>query len=313
MTFSGNARVIAVANKKGGVGKSTTVAAVADLIATGGRRGGRKVLVIDGDSQGTLTKSDLGAVENDGGRSLAGALQRGYPLEPLRGVRRNIDLIAGGKKLVDVASAADVTRNHGIDMAANLQRELEKLCAAEGYEMVLVDTAPGDQPLLDAFLKIANYLIIPTQCDDGSLDQVGEIAERFWEARKAGADIKLLGVMLFGADKKATARNRDALDSIAELLEGSGVDPFGVVIRHLQSAAKDARSLHVPVPALVELAAADRRARLSRLRNRQAPERSMWASDPAKLAADYQELVYEVVKRIARYEAQASEATAVGA
>lgn len=305
--------MIVVANRKGGVGKSTTVAAIAELIATGGRRGGRKVLVIDADSQGTVTEEDLGAVENDEGQGLGATLQMGYPLAPIRGVRHNIDLIAGGRMLATTAAAAQAMQREGIDMAVFLRRELEKLCAAESYDVVLIDTAPGEQPLLDAFLKVANYLIIPTKSDEGSLKQVGRLAERFWEARAAGAHIKLLGVMLFDADKNATVRNQDVLDQITEMLEGSGVDPFQVVIRHLESAAVDARSRRVPVGELPALATADKRARLARLRNKEAPQRSMWSSDPTGLAADYQELVYEIVKRLARYEAQASDSAVVGA
>jgi len=313
MTFSGNSRVICTANRKGGVGKSTTVAAIAELIATGGRRGGRKVLVIDADSQGTVTEEDLGAVDNDEGKSLGATLQMGYPLEPLRNVRHNIDLIAGGRLLATTAAVAHAMHQEGLDMAGNLQGALEELCATEGYEVVLIDTAPGEQPLLDAFLKVANYLIIPTKSDEGSLKQVGRLAERFWAARESGAHIKLLGVLLFDADKKATVRNQDVLNQITEMLDGSGVDPFQVVIRHLESAAVDARSRRVPVGELPALAAADKRARLARLRSREAPQRTMWSSDPTGLATDYQELVYEIVKRLARYEAQASDAAVVGA
>jgi len=63
--MSGVARAILVANQKGGVGKSTTVAAVAEMIAAAGKRG-RRVLVVDGDPQANVTVEDLG-IEGDRG------------------------------------------------------------------------------------------------------------------------------------------------------------------------------------------------------------------------------------------------------
>jgi cellulose biosynthesis protein BcsQ len=80
MTMTDGARVILVANQKGGVGKSTTVATVAEMIATAGKRG-RRVLVVDGDPQANVTDDDLG-VEGDRGQSLAATLQFGAPLAP---------------------------------------------------------------------------------------------------------------------------------------------------------------------------------------------------------------------------------------
>lgn len=100
MTFTGEARVVLVANRKGGVGKSSLVAAAANAVASGGRGGGHRVLVIDGDPQGTITKSDLGARDNDGGESLGMSLLYGrHDLEPLIEVKPNLDIVAGGSKL----------------------------------------------------------------------------------------------------------------------------------------------------------------------------------------------------------------------
>ncbi len=96
MTMSGPARTILVANQKGGVGKSTTVAAVAEMIAAAGKRG-RRVLVVDGgDPQANVTVEDLG-VTGDRGQSLSQTLQYGgAPLVPVRNVRPNLDVVAGG-------------------------------------------------------------------------------------------------------------------------------------------------------------------------------------------------------------------------
>ncbi|CQD23316.1 ParA family protein [Mycobacterium timonense] len=308
MTMNGPARAILVANQKGGVGKSTTVAAIAEMIAAGGRRGYR-VLVVDGDQQANLTVEDLG-VDGDQGRSLAQTLQFGAPLVPIRDVRTNLDLIAGGPQLAVVGASAHLMAENGINMTEHLQTQLEALCAAEAYDVVVIDSGPGDVPLLDTYLSVANYLLIPTRDDQASIGGVERLARRFWRARNNGALIQLLGVLLFDVNPRATKRNQDVFDQINEMLEGSGTTPFDITIRSAPAAAVDMRTHHKTAGELVALANDDRRLRLSRLKDKQSPDRTLWTSDPTGLAADYQELVRQIVKRLARFESMASSTTA---
>jgi chromosome partitioning protein len=305
MTMNGPARAILVANQKGGVGKSTTVAAVAEMIAAGGRRG-RRVLVVDGDPQANVTVEDLG-VDGDKGRSLAQTLQYGAPLTPVRDVRVNLDVIAGGPQLAVVGAGAHLMAENGINMAAHLETQLEALCAAEGYDLVIIDSGPGDVPLLDTYLAVANYLLIPTRDDQASIGGVERLARRFWRARKSGALIQLLGVLLFDVNPRAVKRNQEVFDQVTEMLEGSGTKPFDITIRSAPAAAVDMRTLHKTAGELVTLANDDRRLRLSRLRDKQSPDRALWASDPSGLAADYQELVRQIVQRLVQFESPAGQ------
>jgi len=301
MTMNGPARSILVANQKGGVGKSTTVAAVAEMVAAAGKRG-RRVLVVDGDPQANVTVEDLG-VQGDGGQALAQTLQYGTPLTPVRDVRPNLDVIAGGPQVAVVGAGAHLMAENGIDLAENLQTQLEVLCAREGYDLVLIDSGPGDVPLLDTYLSVANFLLIPTRDDQASLGGVERLAKRFWRARKRGASIELLGVLLFDVNPRATRRNGEVFTQVSEMLEGSGTTPFDVTIRSAPAAAVDMRTLHRTAGELVSLANDDRRSRLAKLRDHQSPERAMWTSDPSGLAADYQELVRQIVARLLRYGA----------
>lgn len=281
-------KTILVANQKGGVGKSTTVAAVAEMIATGGKRG-RRVLVIDGDPQANVTVHDLGA-EGDGGLSLAQTLQAGSALTPVREVRTNLDVIAGGPQLAVVGANAHLMAESGVDMAHNLQTQLSALCEAEGYDLVLIDSGPGDVPLLDTYLSVANYLVIPTRGDQGSIGGVELLARRFWRARKLGATIELLGVLLFDVNPRAERRNAAIIDQITEMLAGSGSSPFEVHIRSAPAAADDMRTFHKTAGELVTLA-------------KDMPRRAMWTSDPTGLAEDYQNLVREIVSRLLQFGA----------
>ncbi len=302
MTFVGTSRVVLVANRKGGVGKSSIVAATAQAVASGGRRGGgHRVLIIDGDPQGTITKSDLGARDtSDRGASLGRTLLYGDPLVPLQGLKPNLDLIAGGNLLSKaIPSAASMP---SAELAHNVQSALERLCTERSYDFVFIDSAPGEMPLLDAFLQVANYVLIPTQSDGGSLDAVEELAARFNLARRAGATIQLLGVVLFAADPAATVRNADVIAQVEEILGGSGVTPFKTLIRENKAAACDMRNLGMTAAELIPLAKQARTQRLKALRDGEKPGRPMWASNPLKLAGDYQSLVYEIVSRIAQAE-----------
>ena len=303
MTFTGEARVVLVANRKGGVGKSSLVAAAATAIASGGRGGGHKVLIIDGDPQGTITKSDLGARDtNDGGESLGLSLLYGkHDLEPLIGVKPNLDLVAGGPNLS--RAIAGSSRMEDDEMGANFGAALERLCATKGYDFVFIDSAPGEMPLLNTFMRTANYLVIPTQSDGGSLDAVEDVADSFKDARRDGASVALLGVVLFCADPNAHVRNADVFDQIEELLGASGVAPFRTIIREAKAAAIDCRNLGMTPAELVGVAKQARKDVFKALGAGEKPDRTLWASNPAKLAADYQALVYEIVSRIAQYEA----------
>jgi len=306
MTFTGEARVVLVANRKGGVGKSSLVAAAANAVASGGRGGGHRVLVIDGDPQGTITKSDLGARDNDGGESLGMSLLYGrHDLEPLIEVKPNLDIVAGGSKLAKaIAGAGAMTSS---ELVTNFQTALERLCTARGYDFVFIDSAPGEMPLLKTFMSTANYLVIPTMSDGGSLDAVEDVADSFKEARQRGASIALLGVVLFCADPNAHVRNADVFDQIVELLGASGVAPFRTLIREAKAAAIDCRNLGMTPAELVNVAKSARKDTFKALGAGEKPDRTLWSSNPAKLAADYQSLVYEIVRRIAQYESAATD------
>ncbi|WP_278314945.1 ParA family protein [Lolliginicoccus levis] len=290
-------RSVLVANQKGGVGKTSIVTSVASMVASTGRR----VLVVDADQQANATNSDLG-VEGDNGRGLSMALQHGQPLEPVRGARENLDLLPGGTALALVGAAATVAAQTGLDMRANLAEALADLQQREGYDLVLIDSGPGDAPLLDALLGSASYLVVPTRDDDASLSGVELLARRYLRVRQSGGGIELLGVVLFDINPRATVRNRDALEQIEDLLAGSGAAPFETMVRSDRAAAVDLRSRHLTPAELVAAAEENQRTRIQQLRHKVAGERRMWSRDPSGLASDYQALTREILQRIAQRE-----------
>ena len=113
-------------------------------------------------------------------------------------------------------------------------------------------------------------------------------------------------MLLFDVNPRAVKRNEEVFAQVKDMLEGSGTTPFDVTIRSASAAAVDMRSLHKTAGELVALAHDEQRSRLSKLRDKQSPTRVLWTSDPSGLAADYQELVRQIVARLVRYESAES-------
>ncbi|WP_213571368.1 ParA family protein [Rhodococcus sp. USK13] len=290
-------RSVLVANQKGGVGKSSIVSAVAGMVSAAGRR----VLVVDADQQANVTSSDLG-VEGDRGKGLSMALQYAHPLEPTRDVRPNLDLIPGGPALAVIGAIAATAAQSGMDLRGNLVSTLIDLQSAEQYDLILIDSGPGDAPLLDALLGTARYLLVPTKDDDASLSGVELLAARYLRARKSGSLIQLLGVVLFDANPRATARNREVFEQVEELLEGSGAAPFETFIRSDRAAAVDLRIRHITPSELVAVAEDPLKNRIQRLREKKNIAERLWSRDPSGLAKDYQSLTREVLSRLSAAE-----------
>jgi len=297
-------RSVLVANQKGGVLKSSIAAALSSMVA-----GRRRVLLVDADPQGNVSRNDLGVNPGDRGRMLAMAVQYGEALDPIRDVRPGLDVVPGGVLLGTLPQAAAVTSAAGLDMAQNLATTLGKLVQEEQYDLTIIDSGPGDVGLLDVLLRVSRHLLVPTADDDASLEGVDLIAGRYLRARSEGAQIELLGVVLANVNHRATSRNQAAMKSIAAKLEGSGSSAFATVIRTDKAAAVDMRARHLTPGELVAVAGASQKARFAKLRSTLGHAGSQpaetWSRDGSGLAGDYQQLTREVLTRIAEQEKRA--------
>lgn len=301
--------VVLVANQKGGVGKSALVSNVSVAVAAAGRR----VLVIDSDQQANVTKHDIGVQDDfqDKGSSLASAFQHGGPLLPVTRVRERLDVVCGGPHLALVSAAARTADELGIDLTANLRRSLRTLCDRNSYDLVLVDTGPGDIQILEPWLHVATHLVVPTKEDEGSIDGVETLALRYLRARRSGSAITLLGVVLFDVNPQATSRNSDTLRTVADLLEGSGADVFSAIIRTDKATSRDQRTTNLTAQELIEVAKGEKAALLAALRaGRERDTQKLYSRDPTKLANDYQELTREILVRLSRVPALAGQESA---
>lgn len=153
--------IIAIANQKGGVGKTTTAVTIADGLA----RLGKSVLLVDLDSQGNVSDS-LGI---DPGGDLNRALGNGLYLDEVAIVMPNRPL-----RVVRSDKSTAVLKNTlaGVDF-----REYALSNALDGYssEYVILDCAPSIDILHTAALVAADYLLIPTRLDQFSVKGVVEV------------------------------------------------------------------------------------------------------------------------------------------
>lgn len=291
------ARVVVVAQGKGGVGKTSLTANVAGLLAAAGHR----VLAVDLDQQGNLAR-DLGYVPGDG-ELLLQAFVAGRPVPVERGVRPNLDVVPGGPAVGDLLGIAFARSGRGgKDLADVLHTALAPVVGE--YDLVLVDTPPGERLLVEAALAVASYVVIPTRADDASLDGLERVAERCAAARMRNPALTLLGVCLFGVGSRARRLAVGAREAVTEVL-GGAAPVFRTQIRHAEAAAVDARRQGLLVHELEGAAAAARRGRLAALRAHTRPEDDLLTRDASGLAGDYAALAAEIIDRIVEIESAA--------
>lgn len=320
-------RSVLVGSQKGGVGKTSLVAALGALAAR--PQPGRRVLLIDGDQQSNLSKRNFG-MPGDGGRDLYSTIVLGEPLQPIRDVRPGLDVVSGGPALAMVAGAAANAAAAGLDMASHLHTALDQVNSLGEYALALIDLGPGDVALLDAVLAAVDYVVAPHREDEADLDGVELLIKRILRARRdTNPTLTFLGTVAFARDPRATARNASLDAAVRELLRGSGVEPFSAAIRYSPAVARDARALALTPQELIAEAEKATSARISMLRRRRTrgqqtepgrrlgppfdDENTLWARPEASdaLARDYLNVLGELLERIA--VAEQVNATATGA
>lgn len=327
------ARVIALINGKGGAGKTSTVANLAVELAVGGLR----VLAFDCDLSGNLAL-DLGYVRdagNDKGKSIVQAVWGTGQLHIIKDVRPNLDVVPGGKALSMIAKLAN-DKSLSEDMPGGSVGTAFALAVSEiadDYDVILIDCAPGNPELQEMVLTATRYVLIPTKTDAGGWDGLRAVGPQVKQVRAINPLITYLGVLLFGHSPAATRvmrSTRARLDEVGEtapLLDKPAKDEDGNVIpdqrvplyiRHSEAAAHDCRARGQVAREVGRDAKALAKERhdavLAAWKNKEEgsnvialPPTAMLAGSAKDVASDYYDLAEEVLKRIARFEAEAAE------
>jgi chromosome partitioning protein len=288
-------QALAVANGKGGVGKTSIVANLAVHAA----RSGLATLVIDLDPQGNLG-ADLGYGQfgrSDEGRALSKAVQFEETLvPPIEQIRPNLDAVPAGRRTRELA---EVLADRGSEIAVKaMDAALSPL--SRKYDLILFDCPPGDTMLGDLGLAMSRGLVIPIKPDAASMDGLEIISQRLakMRSRDINPELLLLGIALFDLNPSATALRTQIEDEIERDFP-DGVRIFSSAIRHSQRAAYDMRQHGMAAGEYERVAAVDRSRRLEMLRkNRDQLRRAgpAMSSSAAGLARDYTELCNEILE-----------------
>jgi cellulose biosynthesis protein BcsQ len=297
------ARVIAVLNDKGGVGKTSVVANVGGQLAEAGYR----VLLIDLNRQANLS-DDLGVrgtAADDQGCGLRDALimQGRIPLAVAAGVRPNLDLVSGGKALGEVTTWLIVKAAHDDgDENPSLSLANVLVSVAEHYDLVLIDCPPENVTLGDLALAAARWVIMPTRSDIGGLVGMELVAERFSKAQQINPSLGLLGAVLFGTGTSARAIHKEVGESIAGAFGGTS-PLFTSKIRHSERTGVDARKWGKLAHEL-EADLASQPAWWQALREGSQASGARVSKTSASVAADYRELAVEILTVLREAEAE---------
>lgn len=215
-------KVIAIANKKGGVGKTTT----AVNLSCGLAKKGYRVLAIDLDQQGHLTKSFGFDVEKMGTVNTAFEwLMNSLPLDIVVQRKNNIDVV-----MADISLAAlDAELQRKLKREYVLCREINKVFP--NYDYVVIDCPPSLGNITINILTAADRVVIPFRPDFLSKDGVYALLETVKEIQEQeiNARLKISGFLPTMVDKRCN--NETSFMEANNLANQYGGVVFGEGIR----------------------------------------------------------------------------------
>ncbi|MGH2806825.1 MAG: ParA family protein [Actinomycetota bacterium] len=206
-------RIIAFANQKGGVAKTTTTLAVAAALAERSNR----VLAIDMDPQGALTYS-MGIDPDDLDETVNDVLVRRLPIEKVL-ITREVDLVPSN---IDLAGAeAVLLAKTGREYA--LQRAVRDV--ESRYDFILIDCPPSLGILTINALTAAHEVAIPLQCEALSHRGVGQLIETLADIRHfTNPNLEVLGVIPTMFDGRSI-HARKVLEDVGERYKVTVLEP----------------------------------------------------------------------------------------
>lgn len=208
-------KTIVITNNKGGVGKTTVTYGLAQALSKRGKR----VLLIDSDPQGSLSRRSGHEPKEYTDRSLYNCLENilRHKQQNLNEFIQstdnpNLDILTGDIRL-------NINRNEvaTIFMRAKFVYKyiVESARAENKYDVVLIDTSPSVGEEYTQILVASDYVLIPVTTSRDSIEGIDSVVTSFNDCRAFNPSLKLLGI-IFNDVSLRSAIAKDILPEIKE-------------------------------------------------------------------------------------------------
>jgi chromosome partitioning protein len=211
------ARIIAIANQKGGVGKTTTSVNLAAALAQAPKR----VLLVDLDAQGNATMGSGVDKREVAGSTCDVMLEEMHAADVIVRTPEGFDLLPGNNDL----TAAEIELMDEPGREQRLRRALETV--RDRYDFILIDCPPALSLLTLNALTAADSVLVPMQCEYYALEGLSALMGTIEQIRASvNPDLKLEGILRTMFDPRNNLSNEVA----AQLMMHFGDKVFRTVI-----------------------------------------------------------------------------------
>lgn len=194
------AKIVAIANEKGGVGKTTGAITISDVLS----KLGYSTLLVDNDPQGNSTFSILGDKNN-----LESDVRNIYnkkSVAPMP-IREKLHLLGANKQL-----GKELDR--GFEIVYDFAETLDKY--RETYDYIIIDCVPSTSYFLTASLLAADYVLIPIIPEPYAVDGLNEVLDtiRKFQRPRFNPNLKILGAFLNCVPGKPTVITKSIINGL---------------------------------------------------------------------------------------------------